>query len=693
MFGFKRSWMSQLFRCLPPVRRPQSSSLALEKLEDRLVLDGPESWTGPTIIPGWLGHDTQGAAVAVGKINQNDRPDMVVLHVDNPSGENRGYYRIGQDIDSRGNVARWTDPTPIPGGWGHATQGAGAALYDIDRNGRPELVVMHVDNPSGENRGHWRIAWNLDSVGMPTGHLRTGQAWTGPVAIPGWWGHDTQGAGIAIADTYDSRGVYSATHLYAFHIDNPQGDNQAWYRISDELSPQGGFWRSPSQIRGWIGHETQGADIAVADLNHDRVNEIITFWIDNPSGENHGYFRINGGAPVLVPGWWGHESQGAGLALTDLDGNGRPEMILLHVDNPSGDNRAYYRIGWNLGAPSPPPPAVIIDDVVVMEGDAGTTAAEFTVRLVTPGRELVTVQYSTTDGSATSGSDYLAASGSVTFEPGQTLKSITVEVNGDPVPEPDETFFVHLSNPINARILRERAVCTIENDDQAPPSLSVSDVSIVEGNLGWTDAVFTVSLSAPSSQIVTVDYYTEDGTASAADYFGPSGILTFFPGQTSHEVTISVVGDPVPEPDETFFVNLREPTNATIAGGQGTGTILNDDSIPPPPTPPAPVQPAPIPSAPSMFTGDVWVAKDNNGGREILNGTGNNRQSLHTGVGQPGRDGNRGSNRNGPGSKPPVRRGGSYGVYPDAPFELITMDDEAAWSASAPSSSAVERAP
>jgi len=108
----------------------------------------------------------------------------------------------------------------------------------------------------------------------------------------------------------------------------------------------------------------------------------------------------------------------------------------------------------------------------------------------------------------------------------------------------------------------------------------------LEGNSGTTPFVFTVTLSAASASTVTVNYATADGTATAgSDYLATSGTLTFNPGVTTQPITVSVIGDTTVEPNETFFVNLSSPSNATIATGQGTGTIVNDDgAVASPPT-------------------------------------------------------------------------------------------------------------
>jgi probable HAF family extracellular repeat protein len=110
------------------------------------------------------------------------------------------------------------------------------------------------------------------------------------------------------------------------------------------------------------------------------------------------------------------------------------------------------------------------------------------------------------------------------------------------------------------------------------PSLTIGNISMTEGNSGATSAVFTVSLSAASSYPVTVQYATGDGTANAgSDYQSASDTLTFAPGQTSKTISVSVIGDRIAEANETFYVNLSQPTNATIANGQGVCTILDDE--------------------------------------------------------------------------------------------------------------------
>lgn len=226
------------------------------------------------------------------------------------------------------------------------------------------------------------------------------------------------------------------------------------------------------------------------------------------------------------------------------------------------------------------PPVLNIGDATVTEGNAGTTNAIFAVTLSFQSAQDVSVQFATQDNTAQAPGDYVSNTGTLTFPPGATTQNITVQVNGDTLNEPDETFFVKLSAPVNATIADGQGLGTIVNDD-AQPTLSINDVSVNEGNAGTTNAVFTVTLSQASGKTITVDFATADSTATAgSDYVAASGRLTFAPGETSKNIVVSIIGDTLFEPDETFFVNLLNPVNATIQRSQGIGTIFNDD-VPP----------------------------------------------------------------------------------------------------------------
>ncbi|TLX21877.1 putative Ig domain-containing protein [Thermomonas fusca] len=235
-------------------------------------------------------------------------------------------------------------------------------------------------------------------------------------------------------------------------------------------------------------------------------------------------------------------------------------------------------------------PNLTINDVTASEGNAGTTNFTFTVSLSAPaGPGGVSFDIATANGTATLGVDYVAQSlTGQTIPAGSSSYTFTVLVNGDALNEPSETYFVNVTNVTNAIVADGQGVGTIVNDDPLP-SMSINDVTVVEGNAGTTSAVFTVTLSAASGQTVTANYATADGTATAgSDYTASSGTLTFAPGQTTGTLTVLVTGETVPEASETFFVNLSGAANATISDNQGVGIISNDDV-------PVTVSPATVP--------------------------------------------------------------------------------------------------
>jgi subtilisin-like proprotein convertase family protein len=261
--------------------------------------------------------------------------------------------------------------------------------------------------------------------------------------------------------------------------------------------------------------------------------------------------------------------------------NEADETILVNLVAPTN---AVLGTGQGVGtiANDDPLPTLSINSVTLTEGNGGATAFTFTVSLSAVSGQSVTVNYATADGTATTlDGDYSAATGTLTFAPGTTTRTFTVQATGDTRNEADETFAVALSGATNATLGAAAGTGTITNDDPLP-TLSIDSVALAEGSGGTTAFTFTVSLSAVSGQTVTVGYATADGTARVADgdYTAASGTLTFAPGTTTRTFTVQAAGDTRNEADETVFVNLGTPTNAVVGTGQGVGTIANDDPLP-----------------------------------------------------------------------------------------------------------------
>jgi len=149
--------------------------------------------------------------------------------------------------------------------------------------------------------------------------------------------------------------------------------------------------------------------------------------------------------------------------------NGRRALVgksaLARVFPVSTIGPATPRVGAAVGPitlfPVDGPPVISANDIAVSEGSSGTASATFTVRLLSPATNEVSVDFATTDGTALAGSDYVATTGTVVFAVGETAKPVTVTLLPDSPPEPEETFNLVLSNPTNATLLRSTIACTI----------------------------------------------------------------------------------------------------------------------------------------------------------------------------------------------------------------------------------------
>ncbi|HYV09388.1 MAG TPA: Calx-beta domain-containing protein [Pyrinomonadaceae bacterium] len=219
-------------------------------------------------------------------------------------------------------------------------------------------------------------------------------------------------------------------------------------------------------------------------------------------------------------------------------------------------------------------PALSINHVNIIEGNSAT----LTVSLGPATGRTVTVNYSTSDESTTSGKDYQPVSGTLTFNPGVTTQTIVVQSLEDTIDEFVETLNVNLSNPVNANLVNGGVGSANIIDNDANVTVSISDVSVIEGNSGTTSAVFTIRASAPHEKFIFVRYATANGTATApSDYAAKDSSVLFLAGELEKTFAITVNGDTEAEPNENFLVNLTFSDNAAIVRAQATGTIINDE--------------------------------------------------------------------------------------------------------------------
>ena len=242
-----------------------------------------------------------------------------------------------------------------------------------------------------------------------------------------------------------------------------------------------------------------------------------------------------------------------------------------------GETTRAYRVVVKRPAPDveTSTPTLSIADGSGTEG--ADSSIGFTVTLDEAATDTVTVDYATSDGTATAGTDYTAASGTLTFDAGTTSKTISVSIADDETDESDETFTLTLSNAAGADLGTSTATGTITNRAvvvETTPTLSIAGGNGTEGD--DSSITFTVTLDEAASGSVTVDYATSDGTAEAGDdYTATSGTLTFNAGTTSKTISVSIENDVENESDETFTVTLSNASGADLGTSTATGTIRN----------------------------------------------------------------------------------------------------------------------
>ncbi len=236
-------------------------------------------------------------------------------------------------------------------------------------------------------------------------------------------------------------------------------------------------------------------------------------------------------------------------------------------------------------AAAPVKPTVSISHPFVTENNSGkNTPIAFDITVYPPYANSLELPWKTVDGTAKAGKDYVAKTGTFKLTMGQGMGTVWVVVKGDDEPEADESFGIEVTtSPSLSPFPSAKGEATIIDDE--PPSISIGDVTVKEGDSGEKQAsipvVFSRSVIEPK---VTFKVKVAGGTATTSvDYVnptGPGGLLSLVGDGYGMKIPVFVVGDTTPEPDETILVEIKSVKDATIKKKQAVVTIKNDDSAP-----------------------------------------------------------------------------------------------------------------
>lgn len=369
-----------------------------------------------------------------------------------------------------------------------------------------------------------------------------------------------------------------ADETFLVTLSNPANatlsDGAATGTITDDDAPPSLAIADTSVTEGDSGSTTATFTVTLSAVSGKSVD--VDFATDDDTAVAPSDYTATSGSLAFAPG----ETQ----KIISVTVNGdttdeEDETFLVTLSNPANatfsDEQATATI-----TDDDAPPNLSINNITVGEGNSGASNASFTLSLDATSSKTITVNYETLAGTAVAGTDYTPSSGTITFTPGDSQKTVNIPVIGDTIDEDNETFFVNLSSQTNAALADDQGQATI-NDDDAPPTISVANVTVVEGDSGTNTAVFTLSLSHASSKIITVNVATSDGSATAGeDYTAVATTLTFNPGAAlSQTVSVTIHSDTISESSETIQLNLSSPTNATLGTTQATATITDDDGV------------------------------------------------------------------------------------------------------------------
>jgi hypothetical protein len=528
-------WFTSLFatgkprsRRTRPTRRRNACRPSLETLEDRTV---PAFLSPLDLPPAALGDvtagDFNGDAVAdlVGVASANDAVEVLL-------GNGDGAFQPARTSPAG------TEPRALEAG-------------DFNGDGRLDVVTFNAGSPTinvllGDGEGRFQ---SPKTILLPRSPASSSRLLPDDLRVADMNADGNLDLAI-LGDDPDSRGGQYYTDDTYVVVYLGAGDGKFAQRSLLKLDTTGG-----------------GDRLALGDFNQDGYPDVLAA-VSGSYLFTSVHLHLGRGDGSLLPGVT--HGTGSNVAVADFNADGRLDFVttsavgnaLLRLGNGDGSFRLPISIVTGLAFAGTPAGADLTGDGVldlVSRGSIFLSGIGY--------RQALAVAPGNGDGSFQPAQTFLLPGGEGAFA--------TADFNADDLVD------VALSTTgVNGLLLLNDGDWGTPPPPPPPPppALRIDDVSVTEGDAGTTEAVFNVTLSAPATGTVTVDYST--GSSLGGDFLPSSGRLTFAPGETSKTVTVLVIGDTVGEPNEPFSIELSNASAATIEDRFGVGTIVNDDPLP-----------------------------------------------------------------------------------------------------------------
>jgi hypothetical protein len=465
---------------------------------------------------------------------------------------------------------------------GTVTLGTGLERLDISTFGGNDNIVLTgltiakvIDAGSGNDTVNCSAAVDATILGGPGDDILIGS----PAAdyIDGGDGNDTITGGPGVDQMLGGAGSDKLIWNPGDGSDLVEGGTG-----TDELVFNGSaaaeiFNITANGARTTLTRNVGAITMDIGDTEQITVNGLDGDDIFNVAPQATAHITIDGGNPVppTLPG---------DQLLVDFTGTTNSTLTSLGVGAGiwSFGNRQSVNF-TGIETQGPAQPGISINNVAVAEGNAGSANATFTATLSTASAQTISVDVFTSNGTATAPVDYQSANATLTFAPGVTTANFNVPINGDTTPEGNETYFVNLTNAVNATITTPQGTGTINDDDATSIFQFSSPTASVAENAVPGSATVTITRTGDTTGAASVKFETSDGTAQQkTDYTFGSGTVQFGPGELSKDVKILIVNDVFVEGPETFQVNLSNPSgNSAIGSPSPIVVTITDDDLGP----------------------------------------------------------------------------------------------------------------